>query len=610
MKKLNIDAFVFLAVMLLTALLGLGMVRINARSPRMDTAELSARSEFPENGPVMLTGGAYLPDEEGNKRYAYSLHWDSVAYLYFPRAQSIEVEGSNQPIQEAYRGTVLQLERTETNQGDYRIILTIPGNSRSEADRCVYFGNYEQISGFLNFSVLTNYYVQGMCFAVMLLSAVLFLFKRSERYLIWLVLLCFLRGSYYRLSSVIDLLRWIPGVSVLTVSEVYLVATEMLAAFLQYKIMENFMPVKLGKLAFPWYALMAAFPILLVWGRPFPSALVTMLFYLVLYTCYLLCFLRMREEAEVERGILLLGWALTVLLRFFDELCELGLIPSGDMNLKLRLRGLGSVVFVVAFFLVVGKRFAQKFQEADDLNEELEAQIRQKTRQQTVFVRSMLHNLKTPLFSLSGYSDMALRSVEKRPEQARQYMEKAREKAIFAGELIDHLFLVTQMDADMVQMRFAPVDLRHLLEAVLDTPTAGQENKTIRTRLEVPENVYLQADQLYLRQAIQNIVDNARIHTPDGGSILLSVQTDAQGAEIHIRDTGPGIAPEEIDKIFDAYYSNRHGKQQSSGLGLYIASEIVKRHRGRLRVESSLGEGSDFILWLPYSNGAEPSENI
>ena len=122
--------------------------------------------------------------------------------------------------------------------------------------------------------------------------------------------------------------------------------------------------------------------------------------------------------------------------------------------------------------------------------------------------------------------------------------------------------------------------------------------------------MYLQADQLYLRQAIQNIVDNARIHTPDGGSILLSVQTDAQGAEIHIRDTGPGIAPEEIDKIFDAYYSNRHGKQQSSGLGLYIASEIVKRHRGRLRVESSLGEGSDFILWLPYSNGAEPSENI
>ena len=141
-----------------------------------------------------------------------------------------------------------------------------------------------------------------------------------------------------------------------------------------------------------------------------------------------------------------------------------------------------TAVFVIAFFVVAGKRFARKFQEADDLNRELEERIRQKTRQQTLFVRSMLHNLKTPLFALSGYSDMALRSVEKRPEQARQYMEKAREKAIFAGELIDHLFLVTQMDADMVQMNFAPVNLRHLLEAVAETPTAGQEGKTLRPR--------------------------------------------------------------------------------------------------------------------------------
>ena len=105
-------------------------------------------------------------------------------------------------------------------------------------------------------------------------------------------------------------------------------------------------------------------------------------------------------------------------------------------------------------------------------------------------------------------------------------------------------------------------------------------------------------------------MDNARIHTPDGGSIRLWVQTDGQGAEVHVRDTGPGIAPEEREKIFDAYYSNRHGKQQSSGLGLYIAAEIVRRHGGTLRVESSVGQGSDFILRLPYSSDAVPSEKI
>ena len=459
-------------------------------------------------------------------------------------------------------------------------------------------------------SAQLNAYIQGLCFAIMLLSLLLLLFKHSERYLLWLALLSFFRGNYYRVSYLLGAVTWIPGLSFLGSGNTYLILSELLTALLQYKIMESFVEVRIGRLPFPWYAALAALPCVFLHTRPVPAAIAGIVFYVVLYLCYLICFLRLPETALGERNLLLAAWFLTVTLRLFDELCELGLIPSGNSNMYIRLRGVVSIIFVIAFFAVVGKIFARKFQEADDLNRELEERILQKTRQQTLFVRSMLHNLKTPLFSLSGYSDMALRSVDRNPEQARQYMEKAREKAIFAGELMDHIFLVTQMDADMVHFQFAPVNLGQLLRAVAETPTVGQEGKELHLELDLPESVFLQADQLYLRQAFQNIVDNARINTPDGGTIRIVLCQEADQVRVTIRDTGCGIAPEEQERIFDAYYSNRHGKQQSSGLGLYITAEIVKRHGGSIRVESEPGQGSAFIIQLPCTAGEDGSEKI
>ena len=222
----------------------------------------------------------------------------------------------------------------------------------------------------------------------------------------------------------------------------------------------------------------------------------------------------------------------------------------------------------------------------------------------------MLHNLKTPLFSLGGYSDMALASLEKDPKRAAAYMKKAREKAIYAGELMDHIFLVTQMQSDMVHMQFAPVNLSTLLKAVSETPTSGMEKRNLNLQFEVPDNLYLQGDQLYLRQAFQNIVDNARINTPDGGNIRIRTEQVPGKITVHITDTGYGIADEDLSRIFDAYYSNRHEGQKSSGLGLYITNEIIKRHNGTISVQSKQGEGADFAVHLPCDSEPLPSEKI
>ena len=608
MKHSRWQVFGALAVLIFAFMLSRGLYRANVNSPRISLTELTDLKEIPEGGPFLLEGGKITEDADGETVFLLSFHYAGDGCLYFPYADSAVINGG-QSAERMYRGYVAKLRADMSNGGDYSVKIT-GDRTYLPTNRSVYLGSERQISDFIGSSLEGNAYIQGLCFAIVLLSLVLWLFKPSEKYLIWLALLAFFRGSYYRFKVLLGALTWMPVFSFLNEPTVYLVLFELLSAFFQYQILKSFVSVKLGRVSITWFACAAVLPVLMLHSHAFAASVSSIIFFSVVYLGFLICFLRFPDEAVVEKMLLNISWVFTVVLRMFDEFCELGLIPVGDINLKYRLRGLVSVIFILAFFVVAGKRFAQKFQEADDLNVHLEEEIKKKAQQQTLFVRSMLHNLKTPLFSLGGYSDMALSSVEKDPERAIAYMKKAREKAIFAGELMDHIFLVTQMESDMVHMQFAPVNLSTLLKSVSETPTSGMESRNLDLHFDVPDNIYLQGDQLYLRQAFQNIVDNARINTPDGGSIRIWTEQKPGQVTVHIADTGYGIAPEDLTRIFNAYYSNRHEGQKSSGLGLYITSEIIKRHQGTISVESTPGEGADFAVQLPCEPEMLPSENI
>jgi hypothetical protein len=181
-------------------------------------------------------------------------------------------------------------------------------------------------------------------------------------------------------------------------SYVYRIVSETLVAFLQYKVLQHLIPVKIRNHSLLPCILIASIPAFLSYSYPFLFVINISLFYAVIYICFLICFLQLPDSMALERNIYLFAWILTTATRFFDLSCELGFVPSGDIDLRLRFRGIISVIYVIAFFLLACKRFAQKFQEADDLNVHLEEEIRKKSLQQTTFIRSMLHNLKTPLF--------------------------------------------------------------------------------------------------------------------------------------------------------------------------------------------------------------------
>ena len=129
----------------------------------------------------------------------------------------------------------------------------------------------------------------------MLLSLVLWLFKPSEKYLIWLALLAFFRGSYYRFSILLGALTWMPVFSFLNEPVVYLVLFELLSAFFQYQLLKSFVSVKLGRVPIMWYTSAALLPVLVLHGHAFAASVSSIIFFSVVYLGFLICFLRLPE---------------------------------------------------------------------------------------------------------------------------------------------------------------------------------------------------------------------------------------------------------------------------------------------------------------------------
>jgi signal transduction histidine kinase len=151
--------------------------------------------------------------------------------------------------------------------------------------------------------------------------------------------------------------------------------------------------------------------------------------------------------------------------------------------------------------------------------------------------------------------------------------------------------------AGRIEIARQPVELNHLLEELVDffTPQAQLHRVQLRLR-RAPSDVTAAVDPKLIKQAVLNLMLNAIQAMPNGGDLILSLSQGDGEAVIDVIDTGSGIAPEAIEKIFQAYYSTKRG---GTGLGLAMSQRIAEEHGGRLVVQSEVGKGSDFKLHLP-----------
>jgi signal transduction histidine kinase len=187
--------------------------------------------------------------------------------------------------------------------------------------------------------------------------------------------------------------------------------------------------------------------------------------------------------------------------------------------------------------------------------------------------------------------------------QVRDQIRHVRDSAKRLTGMVDSLISDAMNDALDITVRREPLDLLGLVGDVVDAnrPLADRKNQTIS--VSGPDSVTACGDQDRLWEAVDNLVSNAIKYTPPGGSVRVELEREGTNAVVHVRDTGPGLSPEDVGRVFGRFQrlsAKPTGGESSTGLGLSIAKRIVDLHRGNISAESAgPGHGATFTISIP-----------
>ena len=221
------------------------------------------------------------------------------------------------------------------------------------------------------------------------------------------------------------------------------------------------------------------------------------------------------------------------------------------------------------------------------------------------FVSSVSHDLRSPLTLMRGYATM-LEMVGVLNEQQKGYVGKIVVGVESMSRMVTNLLDLGRIDAG-VGLQVEKTLIMDIVKAVMEPLQLIADQKNIElvqvAAPGLPESI--DADRALLQQALFNLVENAIKYTPEHGSVSLRIKSRPQGLQFEVQDTGIGIAPVDLPRLFEKFFrgSQREARaQRGSGLGLAIVRSIAERHGGKVWVESVLGQGSTFFLLIPFSH--------
>jgi two-component system phosphate regulon sensor histidine kinase PhoR len=266
-----------------------------------------------------------------------------------------------------------------------------------------------------------------------------------------------------------------------------------------------------------------------------------------------------------------------------------------------------------------------------------ETELRRSERTRADFLANASHELRTPLASLTGFIE-TLRGHARDDEAARErFLAIMQDQAGRMARLIEDLMSLSRIELNEHIPPQGRADLRLTVLDVIDalTPIAEQKGVTLDPRLPEEPALVRPADRDQMAQVVQNLAENSVKYAPSGSSVVIEIATnvtaesaiaprrpraahltlltpdhaaDQTYVALHVADSGPGIAREHLPRLTERFYrveGQRVGERGGTGLGLAIVKHIVNRHRGGLTVESALGEGTSFCVYLPTGCGAE-----
>jgi signal transduction histidine kinase len=236
------------------------------------------------------------------------------------------------------------------------------------------------------------------------------------------------------------------------------------------------------------------------------------------------------------------------------------------------------------------------------------AQVQFTQQAQQDFLANVSHDLRTPLTSIQGYSQAIIDGIASNPQTAKHAATIINEEAGRLNRMVNDLLDIAKIQAGRMQMTRQAVEVDQVLRLVGGSMAVKAEQKGVQLHTQIPDLTRIAGDGDRLAQVFTNLVDNAVKHTDSGGQVWFNAKLEDGGVLVLVQDTGEGIPQEDLSRIFERFYQvdksrNRPSQKDGAGLGLAITHEIVHAHGGRIWVESEVGTGTRFSVWLPMMSG-------
>lgn len=222
------------------------------------------------------------------------------------------------------------------------------------------------------------------------------------------------------------------------------------------------------------------------------------------------------------------------------------------------------------------------------------------------FFSDASHQLRTPLTSIRGFTELLMRGAKDDTEISTRILERMKHENERMTNLINDLLTLARLD-DKNQLKLTYIDLIELaIESLEQIRARASDDHQISLDIKTNARLGLQADRERIKQLFFILLDNALKYGHSDSNRTITLQLNKQDEEVTIvvKDNGKGIAPEDLEHIFDAFYRGRHHSAMTpsvgSGLGLTIASAIVRAHNGTITAYSSVEHGTQFKVILPY----------
>jgi len=219
---------------------------------------------------------------------------------------------------------------------------------------------------------------------------------------------------------------------------------------------------------------------------------------------------------------------------------------------------------------------------------------------------NVAHDLRTPLTRLRGNAELALRGADD-PVVAREALAECVEESDRVLSILNTFMDVAEAEAGVMRLAREEADARQLLDDVVEVYQDVAEEKQLTIRKEYPEPCFAEVDASRVRQAFANLLDNSIKYTPEGGSVTIRAGRDGEWVKVEFADTGIGISPEDLPRIWERLYrGDKSRSQRGLGLGLSLVKAIIEAHGGQVSVLTKPGEGSTFTVRLPRRQPAAP----